>query len=84
MRIPYFDAGTSKPPTLLGLPVAAPYSLPASRRALPSSPKSSQVNGPSPTQLEYAFIIPIALSSFFEGIPAPIGAYAEIVEDAEV
>ena len=38
--------------TRRGLPVAAPYSPPASRNALASSPNSSQVKGPSPTQLE--------------------------------
>ena len=46
------EATTSKPPTLLGLPVAAPYSLPARRSISPSSPNSSHTNGPSPTQVE--------------------------------
>ena len=48
------------------------------------SSKYSQVKGPAPTQLEYAFIIPIELVSFKLGTPAPMGAYAAIVDDDEV
>ena len=81
---PYLEATTSNPPTLLGLPVAAPNSCPAPLNAAASSPKNSHVNGPSPTQLEYALIMPTMLSSFANGMPAPMGAYAAMVEDAEV
>ena len=48
------------------------------------SPNISHVNGPSPTQLEYAFIIPMLSSNFANGAPAPIGAYAANVVDADV
>ena len=62
----------SKPPTRRGRPVAAPYSPPASRSRSASSPKNSQVKGPYPTQLDYAFMMPVVPSSFQAGIPAQL------------
>ena len=74
----------SKAPTLRGLPVAAPYSPPAFLRASASSPDISTVNGPSPTQVEYAFIMPRVPVSASPGTPAPIGANEARVVDEEV
>lgn len=39
-----------------------------------SSPNSSQVKGPSPTQEEYAFMMPMFRSILWFGMPAPTGA----------
>ena len=59
-------------------------SPPASRSATASSPNISAVKGPSPTQEEYAFMMPMVLSSLRAGTPAPTGAYAAMVLEEEV
>ena len=54
---PYLVATVSNQPTLLGLPVFAPYSPPLSLNSFASSPKISVVKAPAPTHVEYAFTI---------------------------
>ena len=44
----------------------------------------SATNGPAPTQVEYAFSTPTTWSNEALGIPAPIGPYAEMVDELEV
>ena len=62
-------------PTRRGRPVLAPYSAPASRSFSASAPNHSQVNGPSPTQEEYAFVTAMTSLMLQTGTPAPTGPY---------
>ena len=73
--MPYLLATASKGPTLLGLPVAAPYSPPAflSSSIQLSGIAFSATKPPSPTQVEYAFITPTTCDTLYPIRPVPIG-----------
>jgi hypothetical protein len=72
----------SNHPHLLGLPVVAPNSKPTFYKRVPISSKHSVGNGPPPTLVVYAFIIPMAVSIFEGGTPKPVQTPpAVVVED---
>src|SRR5690554_4741539 len=75
----YFSATRSSQPHLLGLPVVEPYSLPASRNALPVSSSSSVGKGPIPTRVQYALKIPYTFPIRCGASPRPVQAPAHIV-----
>src|SRR5688500_18960590 len=80
-RTPNRSAGRSSQPHRRGRPVVAPNSPPAWRSRSPSSPSSSVGNGPSPTRVAYALLIPITLSIRVGPTPALWHAPAAIVDD---
>ena len=59
----YRSAGRSSHPHRRGRPVVAPNSAPPRRSRSPASSWSSVGNGPSPTRVQYAFVIPMIASS---------------------
>jgi hypothetical protein len=61
--------------------VVAPYSPPARRSRSPSSPGSSVGNGPPPTRVAYALVMPRTRSIFVGPMPTPWHAPAAIVDD---
>ena len=67
----YLLATASNQPHLLGLPVVEPNSPPFSRRCIPISLSCSVGNGPPPTRVMYAFIIPTISPKCFGPIPVP-------------
>src|SRR5215467_4288826 len=74
----YRRRGRSIHPVRRGRPVTAPYSLPRLRRFSPSSPFSSVGNGPSPTRVQYAFVIPMTELIEVGGTPVPMTAPPEV------
>src|SRR5215475_12421076 len=80
-RAPMRSAGRSSQPHRRGRPVVAPYSPPALRSRSPASPCSSVGNGPAPTRVAYAFVIPTTASIAVGPIPALWQAPAAIVDD---
>ena len=70
-------ATQSNQPTRRGRPVFAPYSPrspPRLRSSSASSPKISVVNGPAPTQEDYALVTAMISLIDQTGTPAPTGA----------
>ena len=54
--------------------MVVPYSPPASRSVSASSPSSSVGNGPAPTRVQYAFVMPQISSMSFGPAPVPVQA----------
>src|SRR6185295_13011137 len=80
-RAPIRSAGRSSQPQRRGRPVVAPNSPPAIRNLSPASPCSSVGNGPEPTLVAYALVIPTTASIAVGPIPALWHAPAAIVDD---
>src|SRR5678809_1479444 len=83
-RTPIRRAGRSSQPQRRGRPVVAPYSPPALRRRSPASPCSSVGNGPSPTRVAYAFVMPTTASTCVGPMPALWHAPAAIADGRHV
>src|SRR5208283_2265054 len=77
----YRSNGRSSHPVRLGRPVTAPYSLPRLRRLSPASVLSSLGNGPSPTRVQYALLIPITELMALGATPVPMTAPPEVALD---
>ena len=75
----YFKATKSIQPHLRGLPVVAPNSDPIFLNSSPFSSNNSVGNGPLPTRVQYAFVIPNTSPICFGEIPNPVHTPAEIV-----
>src|SRR5882724_2317808 len=77
----YRSSGRSINPTRRGRPVTAPNSLPRLRSPSATSPCSSVGNGPPPTRVQYALVIPMTVSMEVGGTPVPIAAPPAVVLD---
>ena len=71
----------SNQPHLLSLPVVAPFSPPHLAIFFPNSPSSSEGNGPWPTRVVYAFVIPNEYSISVGLKPVPDNNPANVVLD---
>src|SRR5580704_13195003 len=74
----YRNRGKSSQPVRRGRPVTAPNSLPRLRKSSPSAPSSSVGNGPLPTRVQYALVMPITVSIDVGGTPVPVAAPPEV------
>src|SRR5882672_8275405 len=72
--VEYRTPGPSNHPQRRGRPVVAPNSFPRLRRSSSWSPAASVGNGPVPTRVVYAFVIPITECTCLGDIPNPVAA----------
>src|SRR5215468_5422309 len=73
-RTEYRPTGASNQPQRRSRPVVVPYSCPTLRKCAPLSSNNSVGNGPAPTRVVYALMMPMTCVIFVGGTPDPTHA----------